>query len=138
MNLHSGAGKLIAANVATPKWIDLSLGYEYVIVFSNGTNAAIQAGPFTIQDAAPSAADPCLPDAATWADIVEDPECDDLPSVVAGPATVTFQGAANAIPAFSQCHVAAKCPRPFVRVTGTPGGLDIIAVLTRLKRSGNV
>lgn len=136
MNLISGAGKLIAAIIATPKWMDLSLGYEYVVVFSNGTNAPIAAGPFTIQDAAPSAADPCLPDAATWADIAVTPDCDDLPSVVTGPATVDFTPAA--IPAFSQCHVAVKCPRPFIRVIGTPTGLDIIGVVSRLRRSGNV
>lgn len=138
MNLISGVGKLIAANLSATKWMDLSLGLEYTIVFSNPTNAAIQAGPFVVQDAAPSAADPCLPDAATWADIAVTPDCDDLPSVVTGPATITFQGAANAIPAYSQCHVAVKCPRPFIRVTGTAGGLDIIGVLTRLRRSGNV
>lgn len=137
MNLFSGAGKLIAANIATPKWMDLSLGYEYTVVFANGTNAAIAAGPFTVQDAAPSAANPCLPDDATWADIQVTPDCDDLPSAVVGPATVTFQGGA-AIPAYSQCHVAVKCPRPFIRVTGTPGGLDILGVLGRLRRSGGV
>jgi hypothetical protein len=31
-----------------------------------------------------------------------------------------------------------KCPRPFIRVTGTPGGLDILGVLGRLRRSGGV
>lgn len=133
MNLISAAGKLFASVIATTKWIDLRPGLEYVVVFSNGTNAPIAAGPFTMQGADPDPANDCLPLASSWADLQTFPECDDLPNVVAGPATVTFQGGA-AIPAFSQCHVAVKCPKAFMRVTGTPGGLDIIGVVTRLRR----
>lgn len=133
MNLISAAGKLFAAVIGAAKWIDLRPGLEYVVVFSNNTNAAVAAGPFTFQGADPDPANDCLPLSSSWANLQTVPECDDLPSAVVADATVTFQGGA-AIPAFSQCHVAVKCPKAFLRVTGTPGNLDIIGVVTRLRR----
>lgn len=131
MNLISAAGKIRLANVLSPKWIDLTPGYEYVVVFANQTAGAL-AGSFTFESAQPSAGNPCLPDAATWTAIPTFPECDDLPSVVAGTAAINFASAP--IAPYTQCHVAIKCPGPFLRVVGTTT-LDVLGYVGRLKRT---
>lgn len=135
MNLYSNAGQYIVADVTSPKWMDLSPGLAYSIALVNTTAADITAGSFTIQTTGPSADDPCVPDDAGWQDLEEIPECDALPSAVVGPAKFTLS-ASNPLPAGGQCHIAAPCPEPFIRVVVTGAtGVTVLGVLTRLRGS---
>src|SRR5690606_6459700 len=102
-NVYSAAGKLRAYSVSSPDYMPIWDGLEYVIVFENPTGAAID-GTFTIEDAGPSTDDDCMP-ADDWAPVVVEPQCDDAPDAVAGPATVVFSTAAGtAVQPHSQCH----------------------------------
>jgi hypothetical protein len=131
-NVVSNAGSVLAFNAQSPKFADVSLAYAYSIIFANQTAADVAAGTFTIETADPvEGADPCVP--GPWAPIQVWPDCAALPGAVAGPATITLS-AQNPIKANSQCAFAAPCPGKFVRVVGGVTTLDIIAVLTRLKR----
>src|SRR5262245_56644567 len=131
-NPVSNAGNAAVFNVASPKYADVSLGYAYSIILSNQTGADITSGTLTIETAPPSANDPCVP--GTFAPLQVEPQCNSAPGTVTGPATITIT-AQNPIKAGAQCAFMAPCPDKFIRVAGTPPvGLDILAVVTRLKR----
>jgi len=129
----SAAGTVIAFNVASPKYADIGQGHAYAIILSNQTNADVAAGTFTVEGADPDPNDPCIP--GTFAPLKVEPECS--PPLGAGaPNAVITLSAEAPVRAMSQCAFAVACPKPFVRVAGTPGTLDILAVVTRLKRTG--
>lgn len=132
MNMWSAAGNVLAFNVASPKFADLAPGLAYAIILSNQTAADITAGTFTIEGANAKEDDRCAPD--VWAPLDVTPFCDASPGTVAGPATITITPE-NPIKANSQCAYSVPCPTQFMRVAGTPGSLDILAVVTRLKRT---
>jgi hypothetical protein len=132
MGMWSNAGSVIVWNVASPKFADLAVGYAYSVILSNQTNADITTGTFTFEGADQSAADHCVP--GTFAALQVFPACDALPGAVTGPATITLTPA-SPIRAGQQCAFAIECPKQFLRVVGTPGGLDIMAVVTRLRRA---
>lgn len=131
--MWSAAGTVLAFNVLSPKFADLAAGNAYTIVLANQTAADVAAGSFTIEGANAKADDPCAPD--VWAPLDVTPECDAAPGTVAGPATITLS-AQNPIKANSQCSYAVPCPTQFVRVVaGGATTLDVLAVVTRLKRT---
>lgn len=138
INAVSNAGTYEVYNAAAPNWGRLSDGYAYSVCILNATPDPITSGTYTFQGAASRADDPCSPDDATWADLVDYPACDALPGTVEGPARIAFT-TASPLPGHTQCQYAIACPEPFIRVNGpaTPG-VSIIAVVTRLRRSGGV
>lgn len=129
----SAAGTIKAYNVASPKYADLSEGYAYEVVLSNQTGADVTSGTFTLEGADASAGDPCVP--GTFAPLDVQPECSP-PLGAAAPDAVVTVDAQHPIKAMSQCHVAVACPKQFLRVAGIAGTLDILCVVTRLKRTG--
>jgi hypothetical protein len=129
----SAAGTVKAYNVASPKYADLSEGYAYEVVLSNQTATDVTTGTFTLEGADASAGDPCLP--GTFAPLKVEPECSP-PLGASAPNAVITVSAQAPIKAMSQCHVAVSCPKQFLRVAGTAGTLDILAVVTRLRRTG--
>jgi len=129
----SAAGTVLAYNVASPKFADIGVGHAYAIILSNQTAADITTGTFTVEGADASANDPCVP--GTFAPLKVEPECSP-PLGTAAPNAVITVDAQNPIKAHSQCAFAVACPKQFVRVAGTAGTLDILAVVTRLKRTG--
>jgi hypothetical protein len=131
-SMWSAAGAVIAYNAAAPKFADLAPGLAYAIVLANQTAADIAAGDFTIEGADASDDDACVPGA--WAALVQEPACDSLPGTVAGPAKIVIT-AENPIKANSVCTYSIDCPKQFIRVSGAAGGLDILVVVTRLKRN---
>jgi hypothetical protein len=131
--MFSAAGTVLAFNVASPKYADLSAGYAYEIVLSNQTGADVTTGTFTIEGADASANDPCVP--GTFAPLDVQPECSP-PLGAAAPDAIVVVDAQHPIKAMSQCHIAVACPKQFIRVAGTAGTLDILAVVTRLRRTG--
>ena len=129
----SAAGTVLAFNVASPKYADLSAGYAYEVVLSNQTATDVTTGTFTIEGADASAGDPCVPD--TFAPLKIEPECAPPLGASAPNAVITISAQAP-IKAMSQCHYAVACPKQFLRVAGAAGTLDILCVVTRLKRTG--
>jgi hypothetical protein len=129
----SAAGSVIAYNVASPKYADVGQGHAYAIILSNQTAADVTSGTFTIEGADPDPADPCIP--GVFAPLKVEPECSP-PLGASAPNAVITVSAQAPIKAHSQCAFAVACPKPFVRVAGTAGTLDILAVVTRLKRTG--
>lgn len=132
MSTVSAAGTYLAFNAAAPKFADLGSGHAYAITLVNSTAADITSGEFTIEAADAKADDACAPD--VWGPLDVVPECTAAPGTVGGPATITLSPE-HPIKANSQCSYSAACPKQFIRVAGTPGGLDIIVVVTRLKRT---
>jgi hypothetical protein len=129
----SAAGTVLAFNVASPKFADLAPGYGYAIVFSNQTASDVVTGTFTVEGADASANDPCVP--GTFAPLDVQPECSPPIGAAAPDAVITFD-ATHPVKAMSQCAYAVPCPKQFIRVAGTAGTLDILCVVTRLKRTG--
>jgi hypothetical protein len=129
----SAAGTVLAYNALSPKYADVGQGHAYAIVLANQTNADVTTGSFTVEGADPDPNDPCIP--GTFAPLQVEPECSPPLGASAPNATITID-AQNPIKAFSQCAFAVACPKPFVRVAGTAGTLDVLAVVTRLKRTG--
>jgi hypothetical protein len=131
--MWSAAGAVAAWNVATPKFANLAVGYAYAVIFGNQSVSDITSGTYTFEGADASPADACLP--GTFAALQTTPACDALPGTVVGPATITFSAAAP-LRAGQMCSFAIECPKQFLRVAGAPvGGMDIIAVVTRLRRT---
>lgn len=129
----SAAGTVLAFNVASPKYADLSAGYAYEVVLSNQTGADVTSGTFTLEGADASPGDPCVP--GTFAPLKVEPDC--APPLGAGaPDAVITVSAQAPIKAMSQCHVAVACPKQFLRVDGGVTTVDILCVVTRLKRTG--
>jgi hypothetical protein len=131
-SMWSAAGTALAFNVASPKYANLAPGLAFAIILANQTAADIAAGNFTIEGADASEDDACVP--GDWAPLEQEPACDSLPGTVGGPATIVIT-ADNPIKANSVCTYGIACPKQFIRVTGAAGGLDILAVVTRLKRN---
>ena len=135
MSIMSAAGQQMLFPGISPAFADLSFGYTYAVAVINNTTADITDGTFTIEDADASAADPCVPDDATWAEIPVEPECDALPGSVVGPATITYTPEVP-LPAMGQCQYAVPCVRRFLRVVGAAGAAQIVTIVARLKRTG--
>lgn len=134
MSIWSAAGSVLAFNAANPKYADLAAGNKYAIILQNATVTDVTAGEFAIECADAKSDDPCAPD--VWAPLDVMPACDAAPGTVAGPATISLS-AQNPVKANSQCAYAVPCPKQFLRVTpGAATTLDIIVVLTSLKRTG--
>jgi len=131
----SAAGQLLVFDGKSPNWADISPGYAYAVVLANQTNADITSGTFTIQSAPADPDDRCAPDATKWADVEVQPQCDEHPQTVAGPATITLSTEAP-LKAHSQCQYAVPCVAQFLRVVaGTGGaGVGVFIVVTRLRR----
>jgi len=133
----SAAGTILVYDAKSPNWADIGPGYAYAVVLANQTAADIADGDFTIQSAKPSASNPCAPDAATWADVQVQPECDAAPGSVAGPAKIVLSAQAP-LKAHSQCQYSVPClTGQFIRVvqSATGGvGVGVFVVVTRLRR----
>lgn len=129
----SAVGTVLAFNVASPKFADLGPGYAYAIVLSNQTATDVTTGTFTVEGANAKSDDPCAPD--TWAPLKVEPDCAP-PLGASAPNAVITISASNPVKAMTQCAYAVPCPKQFVRVAGTAGTLDILCVVTRLKRTG--
>jgi len=130
----SAAGTVLAFNALQPKYADLSLGHAYEVVFSNQTGDDVDFGTYTFYGADADPNDPCVPGA--FAPLKIQPDCAPSQGVLdpTGTFSLTSQ---NPLRANSQCHVAIACPKQFIQVFSQGAQeLDIIAVITRLKRTG--
>lgn len=132
MSNVSAAGTVMAYDGVAPKFADLAFGWAHAIILNNQTDADVTAGDFTIEAADAQADDPCAPD--VWAPLDVVPECTAAPGTVGGPAKITVTPQ-NPIKAHTQCAYAVACPKQFLRVAGAASTLDIIIVVTRLKRT---
>lgn len=136
MGMWSAAGAAVAWNVSSPKYANLAVGYAYAVIFSNQSGADVTTGTYTFEGADADPADPCK--AGPFTALQVEPACDALPGAVVGPATITLSAQAP-VKDGQQCAFSIECPKQFLRVVG-PGGtppfpLDIIAVVTRLRRT---
>jgi hypothetical protein len=135
MNVFSGAGTVEAYLVDATNWADLSGGYQYSIVLQNPSGADITSGELHLECAHARHDNLCEPD--TWAPLSEPLGCSSVlnNSMVEDPAVIAISED-NPIPAGSQCSFSAPCPCQFLRVTGAPAGLNVIVVVSRLRRTG--
>lgn len=131
--MWSAAGTVEGWNVMSPKWADLAPGLRYCICLANGTDADITAADLTIEGADPDPEDECKP--GEFATLEVEPDCGQPLILGTMEAKVTVDEQ-HPIRAHSQCQVSFPCPKRFVRVTGTNGGLDVTLVIRDLKRSG--
>jgi hypothetical protein len=132
LNLFSAAGTFLAFNVISPKYADLSLGLGYGITLVNTTASDVTSGAITFEAADASTDDHCVP--GTFAPLPAVAACDAPPGYDPGNAVLTIT-AQNPIKAHSQCTFSVPCPKQFLRVSGAPAALDVIAVVTPLKRT---
>jgi hypothetical protein len=130
----SAAGTILAFNALEPKFADLAPGLAYAVVFSNQTGDDVEAGVYTFYGADADPADPCVPD--TFVPLQEIPECS--PPLGAADPNYTYKFTPeNPLKAGDQCSVALPCPKQFFQVQSQGAQeLDIIVVVTRLKRTG--
>jgi len=133
MGSYSAAGTVEGWNVMSPKWVDLAPGYRYTICLANGTDADITAASLALEGADEDPANMCRPGPFTPLNV--EPDCGQPLQITDEPATITITPEAP-IRARSQCQVSFPCPKRFVRVTGTAGGLDVVLVIRDLKRTG--
>jgi len=136
MGVMSAVGTVLVYNGLSPLYADVSPGYAYAVILANQSGADVVDGDFTIQQAPADAANHCIPDAAKWADVQVQPQCDDAPGTVAGPAKIVLSAQAP-LKAGTQCQYAVPCVAQFLRVvkSATGGaGVGVFIVVTRLRR----
>lgn len=134
LNVWSGVRNLLAFNIESPNYADISLGFEYAIALMNSTAADITTGTVILEGAEAQHDNPCEPD--TFHPL--DPVADCGPIVTGVPYTPPVQidiTPERPIPARGVCLYAAPCPLQFLRVTGVPAGVNAIVIITRLRRS---
>jgi len=132
LNMFSAAKSYLAFNITSPKYADLSLGMGYGITLSNTTASDITTGTVTLEGADASTDDPCVP--GTWGPLPAVADCDAPPGFDPGNATITID-AQHPIKAHSQCTFSSPCPKQFIRASGAPAALDVIVVVTALRRN---
>lgn len=131
--MYSAAGTVEGWNVMDPKWADLAPGYRYCICLANGTDNDITSADLTVEGADASEEDICRP--GDFSTLEVEPECSQPLILGVIEATIKLD-ADHPIKAHSQCQVSVPCPKRFIRVTGSAGGLDVTLVIRDLKRSG--
>lgn len=133
MGAYSAAGTVEGWNALAPKWVDLMPGYRYAICIANGTDTDITSGTFTVEVADADPDDMCKPGA--FSTLKVEPDCASPLGTELQDAVITLS-AESPIRAHSQCQFSFPCPKRFMRVVGTAGGLDITIVIRDLKRTG--
>jgi len=94
----SAAGTVLAYNVLSPKFADISPGIAYALVLANQTAGDITSGTYTVQGADASPNDTCVP--GSWAPLQILPECSPVPAVASkqvNAAAIVAGGASYAV-----------------------------------------
>jgi hypothetical protein len=138
MNVFSNAGNVMGAVLycggGADRYIDLSQGFAYSLMITNNTDEDITSGTVQIEVADAKPDSPCEPD--TWGPLDPVNGCGPIVSgqPYVDPVSIEITPE-RPIRARSSCAYSAPCPKQFMRVTGAPAGTDVVAIVTRPRRS---